>query len=350
MQSFPPADATISNSVSQKTADDEDGEHQEGSPAPRGCEGRTAALSNAECDVTSNGHAPPCCPVAPIDASPGATSSTRTNSQTTSETSLVPSLIHACPPPDPADNIVSQNVRAVDAVDSNQADNDPPRGCNHEENEGGAVCCTTKAPNNDGRLNSHETLFCSASSNGTSLGATASPLTQSSSQASASLFQEPSDCPPPKSDASHASLVAMLRCGTECPPNKVSVMDVCRAICRHRPGACGDAEGVTADALRALPVAALEAMAELFSLARGGDVPAAWHRSTVVPLRKAGGGDGCDAWRPLAIGSLVARTWEYTVASPGLSQGRVACLNDANKFSTYPMGTCIHCLRVPREC
>ena len=92
--------------------------------------------------------------------------------------------------------------------------------------------------------------------------------------------------------------------------------EVRKAIRRHRPGACADAEGVTADALRALPVAALEAMAELFSLARGGDVSAAWHRSTVVPLRKAGGGDGCDAWRPLAIASLVARTWEYTVGLP----------------------------------
>ena len=57
-------------------------------------------------------------------------------------------------------------------------------------------------------------------------------------------------------------------------------------------------------------------MAELFSLARGGDVPAAWHRSTVAPLRKTGGGDGCDAWRPLAIASLVARTWQFTVALP----------------------------------
>ena len=97
------------------------------------------------------------------------------------------------------------------------------------------------------------------------------------------------------------------------------VAEVRKAIMRHRPGTCADAEGVTVDALRALPVAALEAMAELFSLARGGDMPAAWHRSTVVPLRKAGGGDGCDAWRPLTIGSLVARTWEFTVGPPSAS-------------------------------
>ena len=94
----------------------------------------------------------------------------------------------------------------------------------------------------------------------------------------------------PRGDAAHASLLALIRSGAESPQSAASP--------------------------HGLPPNADAAAVRKAILARGGDVPAAWHRSTVVPLGKAGGGDGCDAWRPLAIASLVARTWEYNVALP----------------------------------
>lgn len=75
-------------------------------------------------------------------------------------------------------------------------------------------------------------------------------------------------------------------------------------------------DGINARSLRILPSSALELMAQLFDLANTGDVPHSWKQSEIVPLPKPGKSDYNDpkSWRPVAITSMISRTWERVVA------------------------------------
>eukprot|EP00744_Colponema_vietnamica_P005523 GILI01008089.1.p1 GENE.GILI01008089.1~~GILI01008089.1.p1 ORF type:complete len:1270 (-),score=143.53 GILI01008089.1:149-3865(-) len=100
------------------------------------------------------------------------------------------------------------------------------------------------------------------------------------------------------------------------PPSAVEIEEVRSAIVRHNLKACSDSDGINARVLRLLPTSALSALATICNLANKGDVPSSWKRSIIVPLPKPGKANYLDpkSWRPVAITSLLSRTWERVVA------------------------------------
>ena len=101
------------------------------------------------------------------------------------------------------------------------------------------------------------------------------------------------------------------------PAQPVTIEEVKTAILKHNLNGCADPDGITPRLLRLLPPNALELLAKLFDLASAGRVPRAWKDSVIVALPKPGPNRDytlAGSWRPIALTSLISRTWERVVA------------------------------------
>jgi hypothetical protein len=98
------------------------------------------------------------------------------------------------------------------------------------------------------------------------------------------------------------------------PPEAVTPAEVVAAIWRHNSKGCADPDDITPRLLRILPPDAHAFLARLFSRASSGEVPMGWKRATIVALPKPGRDPTLHAsWRPVALTSLISRTWERVV-------------------------------------